>query len=186
MGVTYAHSTRLDSPVPIYAFGEFEPVIHPDAYIHPDAVLIGRVWVGALSSIWPTAVLRGDSGEIRIGEKTSIQDGTVIHCTSTLNTIIGNRCVVGHNAHLEGAMVDDDVLIGSGSVVLHRVHVHSGSIVAAGAVLRDDTIVPPRSLAVGVPAQIKEGTVDPSLFQWNVEMYIENSKTYKSKLRRID
>jgi carbonic anhydrase/acetyltransferase-like protein (isoleucine patch superfamily) len=94
--------------------------------------------------------------------------------------------VVGHIAHLEGATVEDDVLIGSGSVVLHRAHIHSGSIVAAGAVVRDDTIVPPRSLALGVPAIIKEGVVDPNLFRWNVDMYIQNALNYKSKLRRIN
>jgi serine acetyltransferase len=82
--------------------------------------------------------------------------------------------------------VEDDVLIGSGSVVLHRAHIHSGSIVAAGAVVRDDTIVPPRSLALGVPAIIKEGVVDPNLFRWNVDMYIQNALNYKSKLRRIN
>lgn len=186
MCVTNAHPTRFDSPVPVYAYGEFEPVVHPDAFVHPDAVLIGRVWVGARSSIWPGAVLRGDAGEIRIGEETSIQDGSVLHCTTSLNTTIGSRCVVGHIAHLEGATVEDDVLIGSGSVVLHRAYIHQGSIVAAGAVVRDDTVVPPRSLALGVPAIIKEGVVNPESFRWNVEMYIQNALNYKSKLRRLD
>lgn len=186
MSVTYAHPTRFDRPVPIYAYGEFEPVVHPEAFIHPEAVLIGRVWVGARSSVWPGAVLRGDAGVIRIGEETSIQDGSVLHCTSSLNTLIGSRCVIGHIAHLEGAVVEDDCLIGSGSVVLHRAHIHAGSIVAAGAVLRDDTVVPPRSLALGVPARIKEGVVDPETFRWNVEMYIQNAMNYKTHLRRID
>ena len=186
MSVTSAHPTRFDSPMPIYAYGEFEPVIHPDAFIHPDAVLIGRVWVGARSSVWPHAVLRGDAGEIRIGEETSIQDGSVLHCTSSLDTIIGNRCVVGHIAHIEGATVEDTCLIGSGSVVLHRAYIHSGSIVAAGAVIRDDTVVPPRSLARGVPASITEGVVDPESFKWNIEMYIQNALNYKSLLRRLD
>lgn len=186
MSVTYAHPTRFDTPVPIYAYEDFEPVVHPDAFVHPDAVLIGRVWIGARSSIWPGAVLRGDAGEIRIGDETSIQDGSVLHCTSSLNTLIGSRCVVGHIAHLEGATVEDDVLIGSGSVVLHRAYIHTGSIVAAGAVVRDDTVVPPRSLALGVPATIKEGVVNPENFRWNVEMYIQNALNYKTKLRRLD
>ena len=88
--------------MPIYALGERVPDLHPDAWVHPDAVIIGHVTLGAGSTVWPTAVLRGDHGEIRVGAGTSIQDGTVIHCTATLPTVIGDRCVVGHRAHLEG------------------------------------------------------------------------------------
>lgn len=176
----------LDRAMPIYALGDLVPQIHPEAFVHPDAVVIGNVVIGAQASIWPTTVLRGDSGLISIGSQTSVQDGSVIHCTEKHDTIIGARCVIGHNAHMEGCTVEDDVLIGSGSVMLHRVLVKSRAIVAAGAVLKDDTLVPNNALAYGVPAKIKEDAVETGFFDWNVAMYVKNAKLYKEKLRRLD
>jgi len=170
----------------IYALGDLTPTIHPSAFIHPEAVIIGSVTIGAESSVWPTAVLRGDHGKIVIGAQTSIQDGTVIHCTAENHTIIGDRVVVGHNAHMEGCTIEDDVLIGSGSIMMHRVVVHSRALVAAGAVLLDGTIVPSNALAVGVPAKIKENAVADGAFDWNVEMYIHNAHWYNKDLRRLD
>src|SRR5262245_55270767 len=89
--------------MPIYALGDLEPDIHPDAFIHPDAVIIGRVTIGERSSVWPAAVLRGDiEGGIRIGARTSIQDGAVIHTTYEQATTVGDDCTIGHLVHLEG------------------------------------------------------------------------------------
>ena len=173
-------------PMAIYALGTLVPTIHPDAFVHPEAVIIGDVTVGAESSIWPGSVLRGDHGRIVVGEQTSIQDGSIIHCTKEHHTLIGSRCVVGHNAHIEGATIEDDVLIGSGSVLLHRVVVHSRALVAAGAVLINDTIVPNHALAMGVPAKIREGAVEDGAFDWNVQMYVHNARWYKQDLRRLD
>ncbi|MEN9710075.1 MAG: hypothetical protein RL441_67 [Actinomycetota bacterium] len=170
----------------IYALGNLVPNIHPEAFVHPDATIIGNVTIGAESSVWPGAVLRGDHGSIVVGEKTSIQDGSVIHCTSECHTLIGSRCVVGHNAHIEGSTIHDDVLVGSGAVLLHRVVVHSRALVAAGAVLINDTIVPGNALAMGVPAKIREGAVEDGAFDWNVNMYVHNVNWYKKDLRRID
>ena len=116
--------------------------LHPTAFVHPDAVVIGNVTIGADSTVWPSAVLRGDYGLISVGERTSIQDGTVVHATAEHATVIGSRCVVGHLAHLEGCTVEDDVLIGSGSVVLHRAVVRSGALVGAGAVVPNGLEVP--------------------------------------------
>lgn len=172
--------------MPIYALADSTPTIHPDAYVHPDAVVIGNVTIGANSSIWPTAVLRGDYGAITIGERTSIQDGTVIHATADLPTRIGSRCVVGHNAHLEGCTIEDDCLIGSGSVVLQRVVVRSGALVGAGAVAPNDLEVPARGMALGVPAKIKPDSVAPEAFLLAVEVYVENGARYAKDLRRVD
>ncbi len=97
--------------MPLYALGERRPTIDPTAFVHPDAVVIGDVTIGPEASIWPTAVLRGDHGAIRVGAQTSVQDGTIVHCTGTLDTVIGDRCVVGHNVHLEGCTIADDCLI---------------------------------------------------------------------------
>lgn len=177
---------REDLPVPVYALNDLIPEIDPEAWVHPDAVVIGQVRIGAGSTVWPTAVLRGDHGEITVGEQTSIQDGTVVHCTATLPTIIGSRCVVGHRAHLEGCVVEDDSLIGSGSVVLHRVTVRTGALVAAGAVLAPGTEVPTGASAMGVPARIRPGTVEPGSFEDSVRTYVANGPLYRDGLRRLD
>ena len=124
--------------MPIYALGEHAPDIDEAAFVHPDAVVIGRVRIGPEASVWPGAVLRGDHGRIEVGARTSVQDGTVIHCTHDWPTLIGAECVIGHLAHLEGCVVADRCLIGSGSVTLNRARVGTGAIVAAAAVALGD------------------------------------------------
>jgi carbonic anhydrase/acetyltransferase-like protein (isoleucine patch superfamily) len=172
--------------MPVYALGDLVPEIHPEAYIHPDATVIGQVSVGAGSTVWPGAVLRGDYGRIIVGERTSIQDGTVVHATAQLPTKIGSDCVVGHIAHLEGCVVEDGCLVGSGSVLLHRVLVRSGALVAAGAVVSPGTEVPARSMALGVPARIRPEAVTPGTFTDAVSNYVANGARYARELRRID
>ncbi len=169
--------------MPIYALGDRVPQIDPDAFVHPDAVVIGDVRIGAQSSVWPGAVLRGDYGTIIVGERTSIQDGTVVHAVAEYPTVIGSDCVVGHIAHLEGCVVHDGALIGSGSVVLHEVHVHTGATVAAGAVVRNRTEVPERALAVGVPASIKPEASDIQAIADGAALYVDNARRYKEALR---
>ena len=172
--------------VPVYALGDAVPEIHVDAYVHPDAVVIGLVMVDAEASVWPSAVLRGDDGAIRIGARTSIQDGTVVHATSTLDTVIGAECVVGHAAHLEGCVIEDGSLVGSGSIVLHEAVVESGSLVGANAVVPNGTVVPAGAMALGVPAKIREGAVAPGSFDESVTRYVERARRFRSELRRID
>ena len=92
--------------MPIYQLGDLVPVIHPEAYIHPEAVLIGDVTVGSEATVWPGAVLRGDYGTIVIGARSSVQDGTVIHAGPGFPTIVGDGCVIGHLAHLEGCTME--------------------------------------------------------------------------------
>lgn len=170
----------------IYALGSSEPKIHPEAFVHPDAVVIGDVEIGAGSSIWPHAVLRGDYGRIVIGNDSSIQDGTVIHATAELPTIVGDRCVVGHIVHLECCIIEDDALVGSGSVVLHRCVVRSHSLVGANAVVTNDTEVPSHAMALGIPAKIFMDKVGDGEFLDSVHLYVENAKHYKAELRRVD
>ena len=171
--------------MPIYALGDQVPVIHPDAFVHPDAVIIGSVWIGADSSIWPGAVLRGDEGEISIGARTSIQDNCVLHTTLEDPTTVGNDCVIGHVVHLEGCRIEDGCLIGNGAIVLHRVIVHTGAIVGANAVVLDDTEVPAGAIAVGSPAVIKAGRARPEMIRSGVEAYLRKSRQYREGLRRI-
>lgn len=172
--------------MPIYALGERQPRIDPTAFVHPDAVVIGNVQIGPESSIWPGAVLRADHGAIVIGAQTSIQDGTIVHCTSSLDTVIGDRCVVGHNAHLEGCTIHDDSLVGSGSVVLHRAQVGPSALVGAGALVANGKVVPPNARALGVPAVITEDAVADDEFAESVAIYVRNSHWYRAELKRLD
>jgi carbonic anhydrase/acetyltransferase-like protein (isoleucine patch superfamily) len=172
--------------VPIYALGEQRPTIHPDAYVHPDAIIIGSVTIGANSSVWPGAVLRGDDGEIIVGQRTSVQDNSVIHTTLEHPTTIGDDCVIGHMVHLEACTIEPWCLIGVGSIVLHRVVVNSWAIVAANAVVLNDTIVPSGALAVGTPAVIKEGRARREDIETGVASYVERAARFATELRRID
>jgi len=171
--------------MPIYALGDLEPTIASSAFIHPEAVIIGAVSVGADSSVWPCAVLRGDTNIITVGARTSIQDGAIVHCTSELPTSIGDDCTIGHNAHLEGCIVESGCLIGSGSLVLHSVRVQTGALVAAGAVCTQGLIVPAGALAVGVPARIKEGAADKATMAYSAKSYELLTKRYPQELRRL-
>jgi carbonic anhydrase/acetyltransferase-like protein (isoleucine patch superfamily) len=173
--------------VPVYALDDMVPVIDPEAYVHPDAVVIGAVELAAGASVWPTAVLRGDHGTIKIGERTSVQDGTIVHTTHDWPTVIGADCVVGHRAHLEGCVVEDGCLIGSGSLVLNRARVRAGAVVAAAALVRQDMVVPPGALAMGVPATIREGA---GLRQRDwiaraVKSYVQTANQHRAGTRRI-
>lgn len=170
----------------VYALGDQVPDIHDEAYVHPEAVIIGSVHIGAGSSIWPGAVLRGDDGRIEIGERTSIQDNCVLHTTSEQPTVVGDDCVIGHLVHLEGCTIESGCLIGNASVVLHRVVVHRGAIVAANAVVLDDTDVPAGALAVGTPASIKPGRANPELIRDGVDSYVRRAARFHHELRRID
>jgi carbonic anhydrase/acetyltransferase-like protein (isoleucine patch superfamily) len=171
--------------VSIYALDDDEPQIDETAYVAPDAVVIGRVTIGPEASVWPGAVLRGDHGYISVGARTSVQDGTIVHCTAEYPTIIGDDCVVGHNTHLEGCVVEAGCLIGSGSVTLNRAVIGTGSIVAAGAVVSEGFIVPPRSLVAGVPATVKRSGIDNSRIEYSVQTYIETARHHRAGLRRI-
>lgn len=172
--------------MPIYALGDQTPTIDPTAYVHPDAIVIGSVTVGAHSSIWPGAVLRGDDGSIVIGARTSIQDGTVVHTTPMNHTTVGDDCVVGHIVHLEGCIVENFAQVSSGSVVLHRAVIGTGAIVAANAVVLNDTVVPPGALAVGAPATIKEGRARMADIELAVQAYLHKGDRFRRELRRID
>jgi carbonic anhydrase/acetyltransferase-like protein (isoleucine patch superfamily) len=172
--------------VAVYALGDVEPRIHVDAYIHPDATVIGNVTIGADSTVWPHTVLRGDYGYITVGDRTSVQDGTVVHCTQQHPTIIGSDCVIGHLAHLECCTIHDGALVGTGSIVLHRAVVETGALVGAGAVVPNDMVVPSRAMALGVPAKLRPDSVDDDEIKRIVGIYVENAARYRAELRRLD
>jgi carbonic anhydrase/acetyltransferase-like protein (isoleucine patch superfamily) len=168
--------------VTLYALDGMAPVVHPTAWVHPDATVIGRVELGPEVSVWPQAVLRGDYGEIRVGARTSVQDGTVLHTTAEHPTVIGADCVVGHLAHLEGCTVGDRVLIGSNSVVLNRAVVEDGALVGAGALVAEGTVVPRGHRALGVPARVREGAGTTSFVESAVALYVQNARRYRDGL----
>lgn len=171
--------------MPIYALGDLVPTIHPDSFVHPDAVVIGEVVIGAEASIWPAAVLRGDYGRIVVGERSSVQDGSVIHAGPGFPTEIGSDCVVGHLVHLEGCRLEDNSLAGSGSVVLHRALIGSWATVGANAVVPNEMVVPSGDLALGVPATLRKGASDREMIRLSALEYVSNCRRYRDHLREI-
>lgn len=170
----------------VYALGDLVPKIDQRAFVHPDATVIGDVEIGPESTIWPGAVLRGDYGTIAVGARSSIQDCSVLHAGPGFPTIVGNDCVVGHIVHLEGCRLEDECLVGSGAIVLHHAVIGSGATVGAGAVVRGGTRVPPRALAVGVPATIKPDSSRLEMIRVASSEYVRNGHRYRAEFRRMD
>jgi carbonic anhydrase/acetyltransferase-like protein (isoleucine patch superfamily) len=170
----------------IYRLEDLVPTIHAEAYIHPDAVIIGNVSVGPESTVWPGAVLRGDYGTITVGARTSVQDGTVIHAGPGFPTVVGDGCVIGHLAHLEGCTLEDGTLVGSGSVVLHHALVGQGATVGANAVVPNGMQVPAGALALGVPAAVRPGQSNQDVIRVAAAQYVSNGHRFKAELVRID
>lgn len=160
--------------------------IHDTAFIHPAAHIMGDIEIGAHSSIWPTAVLRGDMGKITIGESTSIQDGSVCHATSGWSEMrVGNRVTVGHRVILHGCIVGDDCLIGMGSILLDNCVIGAGSLVGAGSLITAGTIIPPGSLVMGSPAKIIRpvNEKEKAILSASWPIYVETAKKYKLEFR---
>ncbi|HZE76478.1 MAG TPA: gamma carbonic anhydrase family protein [Gemmatimonadales bacterium] len=129
-------------------------MIHPTAFVAPGASVMGDVTLEADTSVWYQAVLRADLAPIVVGAESNIQDGTIVHVDSGLPCTVGRRVGVGHRVILHGCVVEDECLIGMGSVLLNGVRIGTGSVVAAGAVIPEGIIVPPGSLVMGVPGRI--------------------------------
>jgi carbonic anhydrase/acetyltransferase-like protein (isoleucine patch superfamily) len=176
----------------VYALGDLVPRVHPSAFIAPGEVIAGDVEIGEEVSVWPGCVLRGDYGRITVGRRSNVQDGTVIHATGHLATVIGEEVVVGHGARLEGCTVHDAALIGMGSIVLHEVVVGAGAVIAAGAVLTPRTVVPPGAMARGVPAQIVAAESDETrehremVHRMTSAHYWENAQRWMREMRAVD
>jgi carbonic anhydrase/acetyltransferase-like protein (isoleucine patch superfamily) len=156
------------------------PDIPSDVFVAPNATIVGDVVMGPSCSIWFNAVIRGDVNAIRIGEKVNIQDNAVIHCTYEKNaTMIGNNVSIGHSAIVHGCTIEDNVLIGMGAIVMDRAVVGSYSIIAAGAVVLEGTIIPPGSVYAGVPAK-KVKDVSPEKVSGEIERIANNYTLYSS------
>jgi len=157
------------------------PQIHPEAFVHAAASLIGDIEIGAQSSIWPNVTLRGDDGPIIIGSQTSIQDNSCIHCTEGMSkTTIGNRVTVGHSVVLHGCTIGDDALIGMGAIILDNAVVESGAMVAAGALITPGKIVRAGTLVAGNPMRILRELAerDLAMIQFSWRAYVERTREY--------
>jgi gamma-carbonic anhydrase len=158
------------------------PKIDASAYIDPQAVVIGDVTIGELSSVWPCTVIRGDVHWIRIGKRTNIQDGCVLHVMKdTHPLILGDAVTVGHGVVLHGCTIESRVLIGMGSVLLNGARVGEGSIIAAGTLVPEGTVVPPGSLFMGHPGKFRRALTPEDLASIDAyaARYVEYMETYK-------
>lgn len=169
----------------IRQLGDAVPRVDPSAWIASMAQLIGNVSVGACARIWPGVVLRSDFGVIDAGEGASVQDNTVVHPGSGQPTQIGRDCVVGHNFHLEGVEIDDDVPVGSGAVLLQGASVRTGGAVAAGAPLPNGVEVPTGQRAQGIPARLVPVDADIARVRADAAHSRELARRYANDLRPI-
>ena len=165
--------------------GEAFPEVAPSAWIAPGAYVIGAVHLGEESSVWYGAVLRGDTEPIRVGARTNIQDGCVLHADPGYSAVIGDDCVIGHKAILHGCRIEKGCLVGMGATILNGARIGEGSIVAAGALVPENREYPPHSLIVGIPAKrakdvSEEQTQDIAR---GVSEYVERAASHRESLQ---
>lgn len=154
------------------------PRVHPSAFIDDSAQVIGDVEIGEESSVWMCVVIRGDVNRIRIGRRSNVQDGTIVHVMKdTHQTVIGDDVTIGHAAVVHGCTIEDRCLIGMGAILLNGVTVGTGSIIAAGTLLPEGTQVPPRSLVMGVPGKVRRTLSDADLDE--IQMYADRYVAYR-------
>lgn len=166
-------------------FGAHHPELGEEVFIHPSATVIGRVKLGARVSLWPQVTLRGDEGDIIIGEDTNIQDGSTVHMTGGMShSMIGARVTVGHMCLLHGCIVGDDCLIGMGTMLLDNCKVGAGSFIAAGSMITGNKEIPPGSFVMGRPGSlvikpISELRRQEMAYSWR--HYVEVQRGYRAR-----
>ena len=165
----------------IYDFEKNLPEVHPDAWVAPNATLIGKVKIEKNSSIWFNAVLRGDIELISIGENTNIQDGSVLHTDPGYKLNVGKGVTVGHMVMLHGCQISDDTLIGIGSIILNNAKVGKNCIVGANSLITENKIIPDNSLVVGSPGRVLRKVTEEEIkaIHENAKHYVDGSKKYK-------
>lgn len=161
------------------------PRMGSDCFIAPNATIVGDVVMGDQCSIWFNAVVRGDVNSIRMGNKVNVQDGAVLHCTfEKTKVIIGNNVSIGHNAIVHGCVIDDNVLVGMGAIVMDNVKVGSNSIIAAGAVVLENTVVEPGTIYAGVPAK-KVKDISQDLISGEINRIANNYTRYSGWFKEV-
>lgn len=163
------------------------PQIDPTAFVHDRATLIGKVTIGAECSIWPGVVMRGDDGRIVIGPQTSIQDGTVVHLTEGMSeTMVGARVTVGHNVTLHGCVVEDEVIVGMGSILLDNARIGKRSIVGAGTLVPMNKTVPSGVLVLGNPFRVVRELTEKD-YQWiefSWRSYVDKARNHAASKKK--
>lgn len=168
----------------VYAVNGMTPRIADDVFIAPGAIVAGDVEIGPGSSVWFNAVLRGDVAPIRVGARTNIQDGAVLHVDPNAPCIVGNDVTIGHGAIVHGTTVGDGVTVGMGAIVLSRSSIGARAVIAAGAVVAEDAVVAPGALMMGVPAkerQIMDDERQAKMMQ-GASRYVENARRFRETL----
>jgi carbonic anhydrase/acetyltransferase-like protein (isoleucine patch superfamily) len=161
----------------------FHPeLVDPTVFLAPGAVVLGNVVIGAESSVWFQAVIRGDCEAIVIGRQTNVQDGSILHADPGFPCTLGDRVTLGHGAIVHGATVEDDVLIGMRAVVMNGARIGAGSLVAVGAIVTEGTQIPPGSLVLGVPGKVLRPVNEKDLarIRHAAEHYVEAAKAYRA------
>ena len=169
--------------MPLLPFGDTEPVVAETAWIAGNATLVGRVTVRAGASVWFGAVMRGDTDDLELGEGSNLQDNVVVHADPGSPAIIGAGVSVGHGAVIHGCRIEDGCLIGMNATVLNRAIVGAESLVAAGSVVLEDTVIPPRSLVAGVPAKVRRPLTDDEVaaMKLNADTYVARAALYAGR-----
>lgn len=165
----------------LLALGDLRPRIADDAFVAAGATVIGDVTLAARSSVWYGAVLRGDAAAISIGERSNVQDGSVVHADPGFPAVVGARVTVGHGVVVHGCRIDDDVLVGMGAVIMNGAHVGRGSLIAAGAVVTQGRQIPEGSLVAGVPARVvrEVGDAERELIATGFQHYVERAELHR-------
>ncbi len=175
--------------MPVFELADQKPKLADEVWLAPDAVVAGDVTLEPGVSLWFGAVARGDMAPITVGEGTNVQDGSVLHVDTDTPLTIGRNCIIGHRAVVHGATLEDEVLVGMGAIILNRSRIGRGSLIAAGALVREDMVVPPFSLVAGVPAQVKRSLAEDETVEArrrHAAHYREAAAHYAANLKEID
>ncbi len=168
----------------LYAYRHFVPQLDATVFVAPTAQIIGNVHIGQLSSVWFHTVLRGDLDEIRIGERTNIQDLCMCHADAGIPLIVGNGVTVGHRSILHGCTIEDECLIGMGAIVMNHAVIGKGSVIAAGTLVLENTVIPSYSLVAGSPGKIKKTFQNQKEAEASIrtmsETYMETARMFNS------
>lgn len=178
--------------MPFFSYKQNSPLVHPSVFIAPGAQIIGNVHIGIDSSVWFQTVIRGDMDEIRIGERTNIQDLCVCHADENVPLWIGDGVTVGHRCVIHGCTIEDECLIGMGAIIMNRAVIGQGSVIGANALVLEGSVIPPYSLVTGSPGKVKKTYEDKDQIRQDIRRmsqgYVENSVRYRSEtlFRELD
>lgn len=168
----------------LYSYKNLKPEIDTSVFVAPTAQIIGDVQIQKHSSVWFNAVLRGDMDKIRVGANTNIQDLCVCHADENIPLTIGNAVTIGHRCVIHGCTIEDNCLIGMGSIVMNNAVIGEGAVIAAGTLILEKTIIPPYSLVTGSPGKVKKTYKDRSKIQNAInfmsKIYMETAQNYDS------